>query len=280
MKNAIALGSFDGLHSGHRAVLSETFGYRSVAVTFRIPPKAVGQNGCLLMTPEDKEKALKDFGVDKIEWMDFETVREQSPEEFLQRLLKKYQPVRIVCGYNYRFGKDAAGDAVLLAKFCAEHGVEAKIVGEISAEGQSVSSTGIRALLREGKVEEANRLLYRDFCFSGEVLHGDARGRTLGFPTANLVYPKELASLKNGVYAVKVCWEDEVQQGLANIGFRPTFQTESAFCEAYIFGFEGDLYGKELTVYPERFLRPERQFSSVAELREAISRDIASVKDV
>lgn len=280
MKNAIALGSFDGLHTGHRAVLTEILDLHSVVVTFRVPPKTIGTDGGLLMTPEDKVEALKDFGVEEIYLLDFNKVKEQEPEEFLEFLVKKFKPERIVCGFNYRFGRGAAGNAQTLLDFCRKNEIEAKVVESVTESDSVISSTAIRDLLGAGEIEKANEFLYRDFSFSAKVLHGDARGRTLGFPTVNQKYPKELVPLKNGVYAVEVAVGDRIFGGVANIGYRPTFETEEIFSETFLFDFSGDLYGKTLTVHPKKFLREERRFSGEKELQEAVAHDIAAARKI
>lgn len=279
MKNAIALGSFDGLHTGHRAVLTETLDLRSVAVTFRVPPKAVGRGG-LLMTPEEKIEALKDFGMEEVYLLDFKEVRDLEPEAFLELLVKKFKPERLVCGFNYRFGRGAAGNTQTLLDFCAKNEIEAKVVESVTQEGTVVSSTAIRDRLSAGEIEKANEFLYRDFSFSGKVLHGDSRGRTLGFPTVNQQYPKELVALKNGVYAVEVAVGDRIFGGVANIGHRPTFETKEIFSETFLFDFSGDLYGKTVTVYPKKFLREEVRFLSEEELKAAVERDIAEAREI
>lgn len=279
MKTAIALGTFDGVHTGHRAVLDKVLPFHSVAVTFSYPPKFyfTGSHE-LIMTPEDKCAALKKYGICEVDIRDFEQVKNLSADEFLNEIYQKYHPVRIACGFNYRFGKNALGDTALIKDFCNKHGIEFCQTECISENGVAVSSTYIRELIASGRIKEANRLIYGGFSFTGEVLHGDSRGHTLGFPTANLRYPENLVKLKSGVYEVAVTVNGKSFKGISNIGLRPTFRTDTVMSETFIKDFDADIYGKIITVNPLEFLREEKKFSSVEDLVKAVMRDINSIK--
>lgn len=278
MKTAIALGTFDGVHTGHRAVLDKVLPFHSVAVTFAYPPKFYfSKCGALIMTPADKCSALLKYGINEVDVMPFEQVKDLTAEDFLNKIYEKYKPVRIACGYNYRFGKNAAGDTDLIYRFCDKHGIEFCRSECVSKDGVAVSSTYIRELLAEGFIEQANSLIYGGFSFSGEVVHGDSRGHLLGFPTANLQYPDSLVRLKPGVYQVDVIIDEKCFKGISNIGLRPTFRTEKIMSETFIKDFSGDIYGKEITVKPIRFLREEKKFDSVEELVCVVKKDIQSI---
>lgn len=280
MKTAVALGTFDGLHPGHRAVLRGALSFHAVAVTFRVPPKfCFGEESGLLMLPEDKCAALRDFGMDEIELLDFDAVRELPPQEFLERLYEKFRPARICCGYDYRFGRNAAGDAEFLAAFCREHGVELCRADCVCADGAPVSSTALRGMLADGRLEQANRWIYGGFGFTAEVLHGDARGRTIGFPTVNQLYPHALSPLKPGVYTARVIIDGVSYAGISNIGLRPTFRTREVWSETYIRDFSGELYGRAVTLKPLRFLRGEKKFDSLDALSQAIRRDLSALDE-
>ena len=275
MANAIALGTFDGVHKGHRAVLDLPEDFRKIAVTFSLPPKAVltGKNA-LINSIEDKCRILKSIGIDEILTLRFESVREMSPEEFLGFLKEKYNPKYISCGFNYRFGKMGQGDTYLLKKFCADNGIELKIAEPVKVGDDIVSSTFIRNLLSNGDVGMASSLLSEPFSFTATVIEGDKRGRTIGFPTINQRYPEELVKLRFGVYKTKIEIDDNVFYGITDIGIRPTYKSDYVISETFIKDFSGDLYGKDLRIIPIEFLRDEKKFSSLEELKKQIEFDI------
>ena len=275
IKTALALGTFDGVHKGHKAVLSLPESYRKIAVTFQKPPKMEqGDKAKLLMSYADKCAALKRNGIDKVEGLVFSEMRDVSPEAFLAYLKEKFDPALISCGFNYRFGKDAAGNTDTLARFCEKNGIVLRCCDPVLQDGTVVSSSGIRSLLAEGEIERANRMMIEPFSFSAEVIDGDKRGRTLGFPTVNQRYPEELASLRFGVYQTEISFDNKTFTGMTNIGIRPTFETPYVLSESFIHGFSGDLYGKTVRVAPIRFIRPERKFSSVEELKAQVLSDL------
>ncbi len=274
MKTAIALGTFDGLHSGHIAVLEKVLDMYSVAVSFSKPPKFHESSHSMIMSEERKYRCLKDLGVKKAEFLNFADVKNLSPEEFLDSLVKKYNPALISCGFNYRFGKNAAGDTAFLKDYCDSHSIELNVCECVRENGEVISSSRIRTLLENGEIETANRMIYGGFCFSGEVLHGDSRGHTLGFPTANQQYPKELVTVKFGVYKSNIEIDGKIYKGISNIGLRPTFLTEEPTSETFIKDFSGDIYGKNITVYPTAFIRGEQKFSNINQLKSAVLRDI------
>lgn len=275
MANAIALGTFDGVHKGHRAVLDLPEDFRKIAVTFSLPPKAVltGKNA-LITSSEDKCRILKSIGIDEILTLRFESVREMSPEEFLGFLKEKYDPKYISCGFNYRFGKMGQGDTSLLKKFCADNGIELKIAEPVKVGDDIVSSTFIRNLLSNGDVGTASSLLSESFSFTAAVIEGDKRGRTIGFPTINQRYPEELVKLRFGVYKTKIEIDNNVFYGITDIGIRPTYKSDYVISETFIKDFSGDLYGKTLRIIPIEFLRDEKKFSSLEELKKQIEFDI------
>ena len=275
MKRAIALGTFDGLHKGHRAVLDLPDDMKKTAVIFALPPKALlSGEPRALMTEKDKCAALKKIGLDEIYTLDFNEVKDMPPEEFLLFLKQKFAPDLISCGFNYHYGKNAAGNTEMLSNFCLSHGIEFNCHNPVCEGGEPVSSTRIRKFLKNGEIEAANALLTFPFSFTAEVISGDRRGRTIGFPTVNQKYPSELIPLKFGVYKSKIIVDGEEYEGITNIGIRPTFKTDYIISETYIIGFSGDLYGKRITTIPTRFVRGEVKFSSVEELKRQIENDI------
>ncbi len=280
-KTAIALGTFDGVHMGHRAVLDLSCGYNNrVAVTFEFPPKAVKNvNNRLITTVSDKCRILKNLGFNEILLLEFEQVKDMSDREFLEFLQKKYNPQLITCGFNYRFGKNALGNTETLKEFCTKNRIDCKIAEGISQNGEIISSTVIRNLLEEGKIKKANSILTEEFSFCSRVISGDQRGRTIGFPTVNQKYPEELVQLKFGVYKTKVAFNGKEYKGITNIGIRPTYKSDFVISETHIIGFSGDLYGKNLKIIPQEFLREEKSFSSIDELKAQINIDLKNIKE-
>lgn len=275
MKRAIALGTFDGLHKGHRAVLALPDDMKKTAVIFPLPPKALlSGEPRALMTEKDKCAALKKIGIDEIYTLNFNEVKDMPPEEFLLFLKQKFAPDLISCGFNYHYGKNAAGNTEILSNFCINNGIEFNCHTPVCEGGEPVSSTRIRNFLKNGEIEAANALLTFPFSFTAEVISGDRRGRTIGFPTINQKYPSELIPLKFGVYKSKIIVDGAAYEGITNIGIRPTFKTDYIISETYIIGFSGDLYGKKITTIPTRFVRGEVKFSSVEELKRQIENDI------
>ena len=273
--NAVALGTFDGLHAGHRRVLNLPQELRKVAVTFEKPPKMIlsGESE-LIMSYGEKYKALKNMGIDEVLKLDFYTVKDKNPCEFLEFICERYNPSMISCGFNYHFGKNGEGDTQLLSRFCEEKGITLRICEEFRLDGETVSSTRIRNLLRQGEIQKANRLLSEPYSFKAVVEHGDERGRTIGFPTINQKYPRGRVRLKNGVYKTKIYYKNKEYNGITNIGIRPTYELDYIISETYIIDFKGDLYGKTVTVKPVSFLREEMKFSNVEELKNQILKDI------
>ncbi len=275
-KTAIALGTFDGVHIGHKAVIKSAVdsGFKPIAVTFEKPPKAffdstVGQ----ITTVSHKDRMLRDCGIKEIHYIDFPTVRNMSPLEFLEHLKEKYNPAFICCGFNYRFGAAGAGNTELLEKFCRQNGIVLKTLEPVMACGEVVSSSIIRKLLSDGKIEKANSLLGYEFSIDSEIIHGDSRGRQIGFPTANQIYPENLIKVKFGVYKSCTTVNGKTYNSVTNIGMRPTFKTEKTGLETYILDFDGDIYGQTARVALVSFIRAEKKFGSIDELKTAIEED-------
>ncbi len=279
MKTALALGSFDGIHIAHRVVLDLPDTYKKTAITFQKPPKMVleGKNE-LIMTLKDRIEALENLGYSEVVSLDFEKVKDISAVEFLDFLYNSYNPQIISCGFNYRFGKGGQGNTALLQEFCDKKGISLRVCDKVTFGGEAVSSTLIRNKLKNGEIERANSLMQIPFSFSGEVIKGDRRGRTIGFPTINQKYPEDLVKIKFGVYKVKVLFDSKEYDGISNIGIRPSFQSDYVISETYIKDFSGDLYGKTVKIVPQSFLREEIKFASLDELKKQIEKDINQIK--
>ncbi|MBR3144928.1 MAG: riboflavin biosynthesis protein RibF [Clostridia bacterium] len=277
MKTAVAFGVFDGLHKGHRAVLEKTHGYNSIAVTFKNLPKLGGLDKELLMTYKDREKALLSLGINKVEFLDLIKIGDMSPKEFLDYITSKYDLSLIACGENFRFGKGAAGDVSFLTDYCRKEGIELSVTAPIKTKETVISSSFIRGLIKEGKIERANEFLLFPFSFTSPVKKGDQRGRLLGFPTINQEIPETLVMPKSGVYKAAVEIEGKEYKAVSDIGTRPTFLTDHIAAETHILDYSGDLYGKDVKVTLQKYLREEIKFSSKDDLIKAIKKDISEV---
>ena len=277
MQNAVALGTFDGVHKGHLSVLNIPDNYNKIALIFRIPPKCVKRGVTeLLLTPEEKTRKLENMGF-RVEVLDFNEMEKLSAKEFLEFVNRRFSPALISCGFNYRYGYGGEGDTVSLGEFCGENGIILKVANPVTEDEKTISSSLIRKMLKSGEVNHANRLLGYDFYFVSEVIKGDGRGKTLGFPTVNQRYPENLTTLKFGVYESEILIDGKTYKGITNIGVRPTFPSDFIIGETFIRGFTGDLYGRSLRVSLKSFLRDEKKFSSVEELKIQVLKDIESI---
>jgi riboflavin kinase / FMN adenylyltransferase len=271
----VAVGSFDGVHLGHREVIR---GSDSV-LTFDPHPSAVvaPQHTPKLLTPlEVKAELVEALGVRELIVVPFDAAfAKRSAQEFIDEVLvDTLGATHVSVGENFRFGNRAKGDPRMLAD---DERFSTRVTPMLEVEGEIVSSSHIRGLVLAGEVEQAARFLGAPFQMRGEVVHGDERGRELGFPTANLVPDDALVCPGHGVYA---CLADG-QPAAANVGVRPTFVTgRGELVEAYILDFDGDLYGKQLRLDFLSRLRGERRFSSAKELIEQMHRDVERTREI
>lgn len=275
---AIALGMFDSVHIGHRAVIDAAVnsGYKSVVLTFdKIPSK--GERAVL--TKSEKQYKLLSTGADDVRILEFEKIKNYSPEEFLGYLTNHMETKKICCGFNFRFGKGAVGDTALLRRYCKEKGIEYFEASEVKSGDYTASTTYIKELLAKGDVIGAAKLLGEPFSFTAEVVEGDKRGRVLGFPTINQIYPECKTELKFGVYHTKVEIDGEVFDGVTNVGVRPTFKNDFVSAETYILDFDGDCYGKELKLSFVEYIRGEKKFESAEELIGEITKNVEYVRN-
>lgn len=277
LKMAMALGMFDSVHIGHKAVIDGILGQncRSAVITFdKIPHKTGG----IVLSDEEKIERLLATGVDTVEILNFNDVKELSPREFLDMLTDGGSVKKIACGFNFRFGKDAVGDTEFIQNYCEEKNLEFFLADEVRTDGVTVSTTYIKQLLSEGKIAEANELLSSPFSIKATVIKGDRRGVTLGFPTINQIYPESKTKIKNGVYHTKVTIGMKTFDGVTDVGVRPTFEREVVCAETYIIGFSGNCYGRDVKLQFLEFLRDEKKFDSTEELISAIKENVEYVK--
>ena len=288
--SVITLGNFDGVHLGHQGLIRMVIGRareiqgQSMVVTFRPHPlKILAPEKCppLISLYEEKIKLFEKLGIDVLVKIPFTlNFAEMSPKEFVKTILCDLLGAKeIYVGFNYRFGKGRKGTTQTLKAMGEEFGFRVNEVEQISLNNEVISSTKIRQLLKAGEVEHAAGLLGRPYAITGIVIKGDSRGKTLGFPTANIASRHTLIPA-DGVYAVRLFARDRHYDGIVNIGVRPTFDTGSLVIEVHIFDFNEDLYGEEITIFFIKKLRQEKKFDSADALIAQITRDISEAKIV
>jgi riboflavin kinase/FMN adenylyltransferase len=295
----ITIGTFDGVHMGHRQVISElikeakAIGGESVIITFHPHPRKIVSSAILgirlINTLDERIALLKQLGIDHLVVVPFtEVFANQLAEEYIRDfLVARFHPHTIIIGYDHRFGRDRQGNYKLLEERTAEFGYQLKEIPKHVLDNISISSTNIREDILHNKIESANQLLGYEFFFSGEVTHGDKLGRELGYPTANLrIADEEKITPGNGIYAVYaelvnsqwsiVNKETALKsrlKGMMSIGFRPTVNGKTRVIEVNIFDFNEQIYDRELRVYVKKYLREEIKFESLEKLVAQIDQD-------
>ncbi len=283
-----ALGFFDGVHLGHQALLSEccrmareqdaqpcaiTFCQHPQTLFTATPPKLISRQA-------DRLDLLKQYGmIDVVSYPVTAETMSMPWQDFLGQLIEK-GAVGFVCGEDFRFGHRGAGTAEILQEYCREKGLFCAVVPQQILDGSAVSSTRIRFLLEQGDVENANRLLGHPHVFSGEVVSGRQLGRTIGIPTANISIPQEVVVPRMGVYACRAEVDGQEYVAVTNIGSRPTVEGHEVRAESWLLSFDGDLYGKTVTLHFYKFLRPEEKFDSLENLRLQIRKDADAVREI
>lgn len=281
-KTIYALGFFDGVHLGHQALLTrcremaEELGCRAGVVTFLGHPDGVVAGLCppLINSMADRARLLRYYGMEVITELVFDrSLREMAHGDFFRMLVERHGAAGFVCGHDFRFGSGGRGNARILQELCQEAGLPCAVIQEQKVEGVTVSSTHIRGLLERGEVERARTFLGHPHIFTGTVIPGKGLGRTLGVPTANLVIPEQMLIPGFGVYICRAVLEEGTFPAVTNVGIRPTVAGKSITVEPWILDYQGDLYGREITLEFFRFLRPERKFPSLEELRLEIQKN-------
>ena len=282
----LAIGIFDGVHRGHQALIEEAqadakkSGGTAVVMTFEPHPMMFFQRAeppLRLSSPRHKELLLEQRGVTHLAVLPFEAVRAgQTAEQFVEDLRAACRPLGgVVVGADWKFGKGRAGDVALLKKL---GGFEVDGIPAVTLDNEVISSTAIRLAAARGDLAFVERALGRPYSVFGKVVHGNGKGQELGFPTANV----DAAGYQlppDGVYAARARLADKTFEGIANLGIRPTVSRDpTRVLEIHLFEFAGDLYGMEIEVEFLRFIRPEKKFGSVDELRAQIVRDVAAAR--
>jgi riboflavin kinase / FMN adenylyltransferase len=285
----VAIGNFDGVHRGHQAVIAtareraRTFGRPAAALTFEPHPRSFfrPQEPLFRLTDErNKLRLLSTTGLDGAIVLRFDaTLAALSAEEFVERILVgKLGVAGATIGFDFHFGANRTGSPDYLAAAGRRHGFAVDIVPRFEDDGRRISSGPIRAALAEGQVAEAARMLGYPWFVSGTVVHGDKRGRELGYPTANLRLDPA-CGLRHGIYAVQVGIAGRLHRGVANFGRRPMFDTGSVLLEVFLFDFAGDLYGETIDVAFVEWIRPEMKFDSVEALIARMNEDSAIARE-
>lgn len=292
---AVAIGNFDGVHLGHQAVIGEAGTIARAAnipwavLTFEPHPRAVFRpnDPPFRLTPfRTKSRHIEALGVDVLVVQHFDREFSQRPaEDFVNRVLADGLKARhVIAGYDFVFGRDRGGDCDMLLHMGKERGFDFTAVSKVTdGQGEIYSSTRVRNALMNANPREAAFVLGRPFEVDGRVEHGDARGRTIGFATAN-IHLDEYIRPARGVYAVRAGLDEGTctrwLDGVANLGRRPTFAGEGIVLEAHVFDFSGDLYGRHLRIQLVDYLREERKFDTLDALREQIGRDCEDARQV
>ena len=274
---AVALGTFDGFHIGHKMVIDKIrASEKSAVLLFNEHPQKVltKKSPGELITETTKKELLKSWGVEPIT-IKFGEIMSLSYEEFFYEiLLKKIGATALSCGFNYRFGAKALGNTENLKELCKKEGVELFVSEAVEFSGEPVSSTRIRNLIKQGDIESANAMLGRAFSYDFLVVHGDARGRTIDSPTINQFFTDDFIVPQYGVYASYSIIDGKKYPSVTNIGVRPTIEGYSKErSETNIVGFDGDLYDKNISVHLLKKIREEMKFSNLEELRTQIAID-------
>lgn len=287
----LILGYFDGVHKGHRALITEAAsiaaglgGRETCAWTFDSMPKAHAKS---LTTTEEKCRLFAECGVDYVILEDFESLKSLGGRDFFTRCIAdKFAPAAVVCGFNFTFGNGASCTAEDLCKMAESRNILCSVVEEQSENGEVISSSRIRRLIESGRVKDANLLIESPYSITSVIEHGVQIGRKMGVRTINQRLPKEKVHPKNGVYCCSVTFEENGKEniygGVCNIGHRPTVNDNQSdvTIETHIFDFDGEIYGKCATVKLYEMLREEKKFADIDSLRSAIEQDVTRAKEL
>lgn len=294
LNSVLTVGTFDGVHAGHRAIMDTVLkkakerNARSVIVTFDPHPREIinpGDAGIkLLTTLKERREILEELGIDTMVVIPFDRdFSLLSSEEFVRDIIyEKIGVSEFVIGYDHQFGKDREGTIETIEQLGKELGFDAYVVSKREVGAKTVSSTAIRnAISEQGDVEQAADFLQRRYRLNGMVVHGDKRGKEIGYPTAN-IRPEDSRKIipKDGVYAVTVRSEGNWYDGMMNIGTRPTFEGSNKTLEVHLFDFDEDIYGKEVQVRFVKRIRDEKKFSGKEELVNQLEADEKSAIEI
>lgn len=289
---SLAIGNFDGVHKGHQQVINEAkriaFEKKlaSAVMTFDPSPKAYfsqGESYKKAITPlASKLLIFEEMEIDYVFIVQFnESFSKITPEQFIHQFLNVLSINQVVVGFDFRFGKGGKGDVDMLKQLAEQH-FDVQIVDAFELNGEKVSSTAVRTALENGDIALTEQLLGRYFKLTGTVVGGDQRGRTIGFPTANILLNDEFIVPALGVYAVNVYWNNQKYKGVLNFGMKPTFNKTKIVpvMEVHIIDFEHQIYGDQLTVEWVHYIRSEMRFNGINELVDQINKDKQLAKQI
>lgn len=283
---AVAMGFFDGIHIGHRAVIegavkwAKAHGASPAVFTFGLPTENK-MKGKRLLSTADKHALIESLGVEHYLCPEFEEIKGMSPEQFVLGIVRDCSAKALFCGENFTFGAKAAGNPELLKKLCAPLGVEVVVIPMAQFEEKPVSSTRIRTALEGGDIPAANAMLGMPYAIRFAVHHGAGLGRTLGVPTINQIYPHGFQMPRFGIYITRTKIGEKWYPSATGLGTRPTVNSDESkvTCETFIPGFSGDLYGTDPVVEFHAYLSPSKKFDTLDELRDCINHAAQRAKE-
>ena len=289
-KHVLALGFFDGVHRGHSALMERAVeiadekGLLPTVVTFDTHPMTMVTHHAvpLINSEEDRAGLIRSiFGIDDVVFLHFdEATMHMSWDAFIDSIVRNFNAAHLICGHDYSFGYRGEGTPELLSRYCAEHGLGCDVIPPVTRDGIRISSTCIRELILNGEMEKACEYLGHAHVLTDVVRVGHRLGRTIDAPTINMHFRDGIIVPKHGVYATEVCLDDgSVHFGVTNVGLRPTVDTsELITAETHILDYGGNLYGKQVRVRFYKFMRPEKKFGSVEELKAQIHADAEATR--
>lgn len=289
LNSVVTIGNFDGVHRGHQAIIKRTLDLAqelnslAIALTFSNHTESLlGESPLLLNIPLFRRKLLSKQGLDGLLEVEFnQNLADMEPETFFETWLVKGLNIKaLVIGHDFRFGQSGRGDYQLLKRMAVETGISLERVAPVREGDEVISSSRIRQLLAEGRIEKANRMLGYNFMIEGEVIKGEQIGRKLGYPTANIRLEPEFLLPCYGVYLVRLSVENVFYFGVANVGIKPTFGRFHPLVEVYLFDVEINLYHKIVQVEFLRFIRPENRFAGPEALRVQIAQDVENAQNL
>ncbi len=291
---ATALGNFDGVHLGHRELIKKTvqtartktsqgIPLKSAVFTFSNHPRNLIPGAKPIKNiiySSEKAELIESLGVDYLFDIEFtEEIMKLSPEDYVKKLIvEKFNVAEVFCGFNYRYGYRAEGNSELLTSLGAKYGFRVNRIEPVTVDGEVVSSTLIRELIKSGDIDECDKFLGRNYEIGGEVVVGNRLGKSLGFPTSNIMIDDDMVTPPNGVYVTYLVYNGARYPSITNVGVRPTVGEFKKNMETHIFNFDRELYGKYIKIEFLEMMRPEVKFSSLEELKAEIVRNCIDAK--